>query len=982
MSTLTGRENQLNKLQTVLQSAIQGKLQTVFVTGEAGVGKTTLVAEFIKQAKQQIPDLVVANSKCQDVAGSQQEPYSPFIEILQAILAEKQSNSTWDIIRRSILELGPDWAEQIPGIGSLIGTLIKTVNWVQGEFRNQEQGADLNRRLVQYVNILRVASKTAPLLLWIDDLHWSDSATVDLISFLADHAHDIRAMLITTYRPMDISHQVQGQPHPVKRLVDKLKRYQQGIEIAISVLTLDDVKKFLELSKYNFSQFFIEQLHRQSGGNPLFIKEYLKLLHDRRVLKRERGIFVLNQPEIQIEIPTTVQSVIEQRLSLIENDLRRVLLYASVQGERFASKILTQLLAAPELDLLERLNLLERVHNLIHELEEQHLVIKVGTEYQFIHILIQQVLYNDLSDGQRRQLHLTIAQLLENLYGENANQYATDLASHFERGRDIERAIHYYLQASNNALAVFSLDDAILHIKNAQRLIAQLATSQQTLAWQIQSILQITEIHYWKAEYEAVLESSHEGENLCQQGNFPSEYASLLYWRCRSLYSLERRGDAIDPIRKAIQILNSTSANKKLEGYLHARVAAMYRALSTPEVQHSIEAALAIAESENLPNVKVQVMIQKGWVDMNRTDEPEEALRIAQETLPITEQYSMIDEQIECHSLIAFACRRLKYDEQAVFHSQKAVELARQSGLPRALHMALHGLSTTLKEINEDWVNGFQAMQESVVVANEYHFPVSLAVYDEWANFAIGLGLWLESEKINDECRKSIDPSYPRAWGIYHYHVGNLAYARGMFHESTEAYQRAFSIQFEHGSDIRESKAVSPYLGLALAESGDFQQATSCLEDAYEYWKSRQTHCSFARILQGLARVNFFQGNLTQALTYLENALAIIKGSNAGGVWPVWPHVCIHLGQVLFKKGEYEHALEPALTGYEKFKRIRHYLFGEASFLVGQILVAQGKQNEALVYLQDAHDDWQRLELTYHLPKWEKLRQDYEIEIN
>lgn len=190
MTQLIARETYFKQLDNILQEALRGNMHTIFVTGEAGIGKTALVAVFAERAKRAVPDLFVAGSKCY----GQQEPYLPFWQIIDAFTTEECGGSVWDRLRRGMAELAPEWIQVLPG-GGIAAATIRTVQWGQSEFSDKGQGADTSRRLVQYTNALKLAAETTPLLLWIDDLHWADNATLDLIAFLADHARDARLLL-------------------------------------------------------------------------------------------------------------------------------------------------------------------------------------------------------------------------------------------------------------------------------------------------------------------------------------------------------------------------------------------------------------------------------------------------------------------------------------------------------------------------------------------------------------------------------------------------------------------------------------------------------------------------------------------------------------------------------------------------------------------------------------------------------------------
>ena len=172
-------------------------------------------------------------------------------------------------------------------------------------------------------------------------------------------------MLILTYRPADVLSLAAGGTHPARRLIQKLNRYEQCKEIKLVGFAEDDVKDFLVRSGHAFPESFVLRLQQRSGGNPLFLQEYVSLLHARHLVQRKGGAFVLTQSDVEAEIPTTIQSVIQQRLDLVPGDLRQLLTYASVQGEQFWSQILADLSEISDLVVLDKLNRLEKVHGLI-----------------------------------------------------------------------------------------------------------------------------------------------------------------------------------------------------------------------------------------------------------------------------------------------------------------------------------------------------------------------------------------------------------------------------------------------------------------------------------------------------------------------------------------------------------------------------------------------------------------------------------------
>jgi tetratricopeptide (TPR) repeat protein len=586
-----------------------------------------------------------------------------------------------------------------------------------------------------------------------------------------------------------------------------------------------------------------------------------------------------------------------------------------------------------------------------------------------------------LSIGQRRRLHLGIAQLLENLYGNDASKFATDLAIHFEKGGDTASAIYYNLQVSQNSLRVFALDDALIHAQNAQRLIQQVVDEPKSVAWQIEAIIRIVETRYWKAEHKSALEMCDQGEKLCKkQSDFTEQHAYLLYWRSTILFEMGKFEDAVKVVKQAIRMLSSEPLRPRLQGYLYSRLGALYYVLPLQEVQQALDAALVIAEKHGLSDVKVKTLLQKAWVTFDRMGTPEETLLLCQEAIRIADENGMIPEQVICHELIAHANRRLKRGKEAFLHNQQAVMIARQGGLPNALHNALHGLALSWREVREDWQESLELLREALAIADDYHFHPSRFVIGRWFEVTFGLGMWSEAKRASDLLFKE-HGDYFRVRGFYHKWRGHMLYASGRFEEAAKSYQEAIKIFKENSlvdEDESDFRSIQPNLGLALLEAGNLEEGIRYLEDASDYWEKRND-TRFTRSLRGLARASFLQEDFIQSLAYLHKALEITEGSYSDRAWPDWPQVCTDLAKVLLVTGNSDEALKHAIVSYKKYKKWGHFLLGEVAFIIGQILVYQDKQQDALPYLQEAQNEWRRINLTHYLPAWKNFMQEHDL---
>jgi tetratricopeptide (TPR) repeat protein len=363
---------------------------------------------------------------------------------------------------------------------------------------------------------------------------------------------------------------------------------------------------------------------------------------------------------------------------------------------------------------------------------------------------------------------------------------------------------------------------------------------------------------------------------------------------------------------------------------------------------------------------------------MNVEYKPEKALQFVKEALAIAQGYNMLVEQVNCQRLIAYAYRGLKQGEKAFIHNQQAVKIAEQNGLLRELHMALYSLSYSWYQVREDWHRSLNTLREAIAVAEQYHFPPSLDVLKDCFNVTFGLGLWQEAERVLKCYRKRIDSSNPRRWGYYYTRIGHIAFAYGKFKKAADAYRNGLTICNKYYLREGVSRRIQLYLGLALIAIGEVVEATENLEVACAYWQGKLAN-QFALGLRGLAHIDVALGHPAQAITHLRQALQVVKGHYVNAPWPAFPQICASLGQVLLSVGEREEALHHALVGYDKLKKIGHFLLGEAAFVVGQILVAQDKRDEAIVYLNQARDEWTRLELTHHLPEWEAFVREHDL---
>ena len=461
---LVGRETELARLHARLTSAVNGQRQLVFVTGEPGIGKTALVETFLSQiAGRDGPR--IGRGQCVEQYGAG-EAYLPVLEALGRLSREARGELLVQILKQH----APTWLVQLPAL--LTDRDLEPV-------RRRAEGATRDRMLRELVEALDVLGDDAPLVLLLEDLHWSDSATIDLLAMLARRREASRLLVVGTYRPADVI----ASGNLLRAAKQELQLHGQCEEVSLDFLDVAAVGQYLarRFSTNRFPSELALVLHRHTDGNPLFLVNTVDDLVARGQVHEVDGRWVLAMPadDIVLGTPETLWQVVEKQVERLTPEERAVLAVASVAGAEFSAAVT----AAAGIDAHEgelRCDALARRGQFLRargvaEWPDG----TVAGRYAFIHALYQSVLYAGVSVGQRVGLHLRTGECLERGYRQSTGEIAGELAMHFERGRDFERALQYRRQAGENALRQHGYREAATHATRALDLLRTLPDAEQ-----------------------------------------------------------------------------------------------------------------------------------------------------------------------------------------------------------------------------------------------------------------------------------------------------------------------------------------------------------------------------------------------------------------------------------------------------------------------------------------------------------------------
>jgi DNA-binding winged helix-turn-helix (wHTH) protein/tetratricopeptide (TPR) repeat protein len=456
---IVGRENALSTLAEALGRALQGQRQIVFITGEAGIGKTTLVDVFLQGAAGL--NARVARGHCIEGFGGK-EAYYPILDALGQLCREADDN-------RIVQELGtraPTWLVQFPSL----------VSAEQRQALERETlGATRERMVREICETLETIAAQTPLILLLEDLHWVDPSTLDFISALARRRGPAKLLVFGTYRPADVI----ISRGPLKALKQDLVIHNLSHEVSLERLQEVDVAKYIcgNFVDGDFPEGFTSLIYRRSGGNALFMVTILQDIVKKRLIAQVDGKWMLAAPieTVAQSVPETLDQLINAQFQQLSPVEQRVLRTASVAGERFSARAVS---TAAEIDPGEIEDVCE---GLVAKLQfikcsgiKEQAHGEISSHYDFRHSLYREVLYGRLSEGTRSKLHLLLAQRLKSFCDPCEQELATELALHFEGGRDYEQAVNYLLVAADNAVGRFAYRDCIEILHHAHELVLKL----------------------------------------------------------------------------------------------------------------------------------------------------------------------------------------------------------------------------------------------------------------------------------------------------------------------------------------------------------------------------------------------------------------------------------------------------------------------------------------------------------------------------
>jgi predicted ATPase len=830
---LVGRAAEVAQLHTCLAQVQQGVRQIVFVTGEAGVGKTTVV-EAVVQQWAAAEALWLGRGQCIEQYGAG-EAYLPLLEALGRLGRESGGARLVVCLR----QYAPTWLAHLPALG-------RPDELVAGP--PAMLGATPARMLRELAEALEALAAERPMVLVLEDLHWSDPSTVEALALLARRPDAARLLVLGTYRPVELL----LHDHPLKRVKQELAAHGLCVELPLGGLSRQAVAAYVA-QRRGVSAGHEEVaafVYQRTEGHPLFMVQVVDYLAQQHLLQdaAQTAADRAGGPAVAQGVPQGLQDLLEAHLGRLPDTEQQVLEGGSVAGAEFAvASVAAGVQMAP--DTVEVV--CERLARQGQFLEDRGLVEwpdgTVSGRYGFRHALYQEVVYQRLGAGHRARLHRRIGGREAAGYGARVGEHAAALAMHFTRGRDAQRAVPYLQQAAANALTRCAYQEAIAHLSRGLEVLQTLPDTPEhrRLALRVHLTLGPAMIVTQGPASPGVEHVYRRAHELCQQlGETPALFSVLRgLWICSAVGGKFRAAAALG--RQLLALAQEAhDTGHRLEAHRTLAATLFYLGEFTAAYTHA-QQGLALYDPQQHHVLAIHYGQAPGVV---------------------------------CLVYATWLLWYLGYPDQALARSQEALVLARQLSHPHSLTLALHAAATL-----HQFRGAAQAAQEcaeaALALATEHAFAfyqASSTVQRGWALAVQGHG----AEGMAQMCQ-GIAAYEATGAAIRRTYFGALlaeAYGRaGQVAEGLRLLAQALTVVRTNGEQVYEAELYRLQGELLLAPAGQGQRppgpseavAERSMQQALDIARRQQAKSLELRAALSLARLWQQQGRRAEAYELL-----------------------------------------------------------------------------------------------------------------
>ncbi len=453
-SEMVGRQSELDKLELQVMKAVNGEGSVVNIIGEAGIGKSRLVAELKKREVMKRVNVLEGRA----VSIGKNLSFHPIIDLLEqwAGITEGEPQATaFDKLEKAVREVHPEEQDEIvPFIATLMGMKLtgKHAERVKGI-----EGEALEKLIIKTARELIVkAAELRPTVVVLEDLHWADTSSLELLEALCTLVDKHRIVFINVFRPWYFD----ADESKIRAICSRLPG--SYVEMQIQPLDGTHSETMIEnlLERKGLPHALKASIIDRSSGNPFFIEEVVRSLIDEGAVEKKNGSFEVTEKIDEVVIPQTINDVLVARIDRLEEQTRDLVKTASVIGRSFFDRVIKDVADSIE-DVDHRLAYLMDVQIIRARMRIDEL------EYLFKHALAQEAAYESILLQQRKELHLKVAESIERIFREGLREFYGTLAYHYLKAESLERAEEYLIKAGEEALRSAASNEALNYYRDA-----------------------------------------------------------------------------------------------------------------------------------------------------------------------------------------------------------------------------------------------------------------------------------------------------------------------------------------------------------------------------------------------------------------------------------------------------------------------------------------------------------------------------------
>ena len=499
---LVGREKELWQLEELARKTLEGNGKTVLISGEAGIGKTRLVTELVNYAKSQ--NFEVFECSC---LREYSMPLWPFRKVLGDLFNISRKDSAEirrEKIERKIEEAAPEYEQLVSMIDNVV-TGFSTVSTAFAEEEPENRSGDLKAlfesegELVALSRLLITLSEKQPIMFFLDDLHLADSSTLKLFQNLSRVIAESSLLLVGTYRQEALTNTEELTNYPIIDFVQILTAKNLAQNIELKRLDQEQSSVLIKSVLGIEDDLLAKRIHMDTLGNPFFILETLRFLINKKLLKKEGNKWKLTKEIREVHIPPKIHEVISRRTNILKEEERDILDCASVVGESFTSDMIENVTGLNRLQVLKKLNNIERKYQLIHSSDGM---------YRFDHSKIREVLYEEMAPELRKEYHSLIGEYLEKKFRKNLGEAVNELAYHYYNSGNDQKAVPYLLEAGGKSRKEYALFETIRYFSQALEVMGE---DEQWIRERTETIEELGDLYRLAAEHELANEYYRKG---------------------------------------------------------------------------------------------------------------------------------------------------------------------------------------------------------------------------------------------------------------------------------------------------------------------------------------------------------------------------------------------------------------------------------------------------------------------------------------